>query len=156
MTATYKTSAKNVRVSVRKMKPVIDLVRYRTVEDACTILKHSNRRAGRQLSKILTSSRQSIKHNYRVVEPLSIAEIFATKGRTTRRAFRQSRLRKNLSSHKPWPRRAGVCHVYVKLTPTLFVKKGQPKLKQRRQLNLHYQRRQLLANIIKGLINSKN
>ena len=131
---------------------MIDLVRYRTVDDACVILEYTNRRAGRQLIKLLRSAKSSIRNNYQVAEPLTIAEIFATKGRTTRRAYRQSRVRKNRSNYMRWPRKAGVCHIQVKLTPTIFVKTAPTRGKRRNQMNLHYQRRQRLGGIIASLV----
>ena len=86
----------------------------------------------------------------------TIAEIFATKGQTTRRAFRQSRVRKNRSNHQRWPRRGASCHVFIKLTPDFVVEKPQPKFKPHRRLNLHFQRKQRLLSIINSLIDSKN
>ena len=154
---TYKASARNVKASVKRIKPVIDLVRYRTIDDACVILQHSNRRAGQHLIKLLTGAKASIRHNYQVRDPLTIAEIFATKGRTTRRAYRQSRVRKNNSSRMRWPRKAGVCHVYVSLTPTIFVKSDRTRLGYRRRgINLQFRKRQLLGRIVAGLVESKN
>ena len=67
---TYKASARNLKASVKKMRPIIDIIRYRTIDDACAILEHSNRRAGRRLMKVLAGVDDSIRSTYQVRQTL--------------------------------------------------------------------------------------
>ena len=54
--ATFKASARHVRVSPRKARQVVDLIRGRSVEEATGILELCNRAAGRVLGKVVRSA----------------------------------------------------------------------------------------------------
>ena len=73
--------AKNVRVTPRKVRLVIDLVRGLPVKQALGILDNLNRAASEPVSKVIKSAAANATNNFGMDEDaLYIAEIYATDG----------------------------------------------------------------------------
>ena len=88
--------AKGVRISPRKVRLVVDMVRGKKVDEALTILKFSPTPAARAVAKVVKSATANAENNFQM-EPsdLSITEIFAHEGRTFKRYRPQGRGRVN-------------------------------------------------------------
>lgn len=73
--------SKNVRVTPRKVRLVIDLVRGKDVKEALAILRNVNRAASLPVSKTIKSAAANATNNFGMDEErLYISEIFATDG----------------------------------------------------------------------------
>ena len=73
--------AKNVRVTPRKVRLVIDLVRGLNVKEALGILENVNRAASEPVMKVIKSAAANATNNFGMDEDaLYIAEIYATDG----------------------------------------------------------------------------
>ena len=73
--------AKNVRLTPRKARLVIDLVRGKDVKIALGILKNTNRAASEPVSKVIKSAAANAVNNFGMDEnALYIAEIYANDG----------------------------------------------------------------------------
>ena len=73
--------AKNVRVTPRKVRLVIDLVRGLNVKEALGILSNVNRAASEPVMKVIKSAAANATNNFGMDEDaLYIAEIYATDG----------------------------------------------------------------------------
>ncbi|WP_459130087.1 50S ribosomal protein L22 [Guggenheimella bovis] len=76
-----KAIAKYVRVSSRKMKPVCDLIRGKSVEDAQAILRFTPRKTARMLLRVLDSAVANAENNHELLaENLYVKEVFANQG----------------------------------------------------------------------------
>ncbi len=83
---------KDVRISARKAKLAVDMVRGRRVEDALTILKFVPTPAARAVAKAIKSAAANAENNFQMVPAeLKIAEIFANEGHTFKRFRPQAR-----------------------------------------------------------------
>ncbi|MDQ2973127.1 MAG: 50S ribosomal protein L22 [bacterium] len=79
-------TAKNVRMSPRKVGVVAALVRGRTVADALTILDHTPRRSSTVVYKVVASARANAEHNFNLKpDTLKIVEISVTPGTRIKR-----------------------------------------------------------------------
>ena len=73
--------AKYVRISPRKVKPVADLVRGKSVAEAQAILRFTPRRAAAQLLKVLNSAVANAQNNHDLLsENLYVKEIYGHQG----------------------------------------------------------------------------
>ena len=73
--------AKNVRVTPRKARLVIDLVRGKSVKEALGILRNTNKAASEPVSKVIRSAAANAINNFGMdEESLYIAEIYASDG----------------------------------------------------------------------------
>lgn len=88
--------AKDIRVSPRKVKLVVDMVRGKKVDEALTILKFSPTLAARAVAKVIKSATANAENNFQM-EPseLKITDIFADEGHTLKRFRPQARGRVN-------------------------------------------------------------
>lgn len=78
--------AKYVRVSPRKARRAIDLVRGRGAEDALTVLKFSTLGAAKAVSKVVASASANAEKNLHVrPETLYVSEAFVNEGPTLKR-----------------------------------------------------------------------
>ena len=69
------------RISPRKVKIVIDLIRNKSVGDALAILKFTPKAAAELVEKLLKSAIANAENNHNMdVEKLYVAEIFANQG----------------------------------------------------------------------------
>jgi len=78
--------AKYVRMSPRKVKLVVDLVRGKGVNEALTILRYSTKAAARPVAKVIKSAAANAEENYGLSsDELYIAQIYADEGPTLKR-----------------------------------------------------------------------
>jgi large subunit ribosomal protein L22 len=97
-----KAIAKYVRISPRKMRRSVDLIRGQHVEDARRILTFSPYKANRTLIKVLNSAVANAEQRQAIPENLVVARVFVddgpTIGRWRPRAYgRATKIRKRTS-----------------------------------------------------------
>ena len=81
-----KAVARYVRVSPRKARLVVDLIRGKQVDDARAILKFSPRAAAEVVEKVLNSAIANAERNLHVkAEDLFVGETFVDEGPTLKR-----------------------------------------------------------------------
>lgn len=81
-----KASARYVRISPRKARLVIDLIRGKEVGEAISILRHTPKAASPILEKIVNSAIANAEHNFSMnPENLVISEAFVNAGPTMKR-----------------------------------------------------------------------
>jgi large subunit ribosomal protein L22 len=81
-----KAQAKMVRISSRKVKLVIDLVRGKNVGEALAILRLTPRAASPVVEKLIRSAVANAEHNYNMdLEKLYVKEIYVGEGPTLKR-----------------------------------------------------------------------
>ena len=74
------------RISSRKVKAIIDLIRNKNVGEAMAILKLSPKAAAEIVEKLLKSAIANAENNFGMdVEKLYVSEIFANQGPTLKR-----------------------------------------------------------------------
>lgn len=79
-------TAKHVRISSRKVKIVIDLIRGKSVEEAEAILTYTPKAAAEPTLKVLRSAIANAENNLDMdKETLYVAEIYANQGPTLKR-----------------------------------------------------------------------
>lgn len=97
---------KHARISSRKVKIVIDLIKGKPVTEALAILKYTNKAACPILSKIVKSAVANATNNHNMNESkLYIADMVANQGPTMKRIMpraqgRANRIRKRTSHIK--------------------------------------------------------
>lgn len=85
-------TAKYIRISSRKVKIVIDLIRGKSVEEAEAILMYTPKAASEPTLKLLRSAIANAENNLDMDrETLYVAEVFANQGPTLRRYRPRSR-----------------------------------------------------------------
>jgi len=81
-----KAIARYVRISPRKVRPVVDLVRGKKVQEALAILRFTPRRASTVISKVVKSAAANAEHNFQLDrDELIITGICVDQGPTFRR-----------------------------------------------------------------------
>ncbi len=91
-------TVKNVRISSRKVKIVIDLIRGKTVDDALAILEFTPKSASPVVTKLLNSAIANAENNLSMNrDELYIAEIYANQGPTFKRYWPRSHGRADMS-----------------------------------------------------------
>jgi len=81
-----KAHARSVRISARKVKLVIDLIRGKQVGEAIAILRHTPKSASPVVEKLLNSAIANAEHNYSMdVNSLYVSEVFVNQGPTMKR-----------------------------------------------------------------------
>lgn len=81
-----KAQAKMVRISSRKVKLVIDLIRGKNVGEAIAILRLTPKAAAPVVEKLVKSAVANADHNYNMdVENLYVKEIYVGEGPTLKR-----------------------------------------------------------------------
>jgi len=73
------------RISARKARLIIDLIRGRDVQEALNILKFTPNRAAGMISKVLTSAVANANEAEADVEDLVVAEAFVNEGPSMKR-----------------------------------------------------------------------
>ena len=77
---------KYARISARKVKIVIDLIRGKNVDEALATLKYTPKAASEIVEKLLKSAIANAENNhYMAHEKLYVAEVFANQGPTLKR-----------------------------------------------------------------------
>jgi len=78
--------SRQVKVSPSKVRPVLDLVRGKKVEEALAILKFMPMPSAQLVAKTIKSASANAENNYQVaLDSLRITKIFADKGQTLKR-----------------------------------------------------------------------
>lgn len=78
--------ARYVRVSPRKARLVVDLIRGKSAGEAATILRFTNKGAAEAVGKTLASAVANAEHNLKVnPETLFVSEAFVNEGPTLKR-----------------------------------------------------------------------
>lgn len=81
-----KAIAKGVRISPRKARLVIDLVRGKSVTEADEILNNMNKEAARLIRKVLTSATANATNNLELdASKLYVKEAYINEGQTMKR-----------------------------------------------------------------------
>jgi len=81
-----RAQAKMVRISSRKVKLVIDLIRGKNIGEAFAILRLTPKAASPIVEKILKSAVANAEHNYNMdVEKLYVKEVYVGEGPTLKR-----------------------------------------------------------------------
>lgn len=81
-----KAHARSVRISARKAKLVVDLIRGKQVGEAIAILRHTPKSASPVVEKLLNSAIANAEHNYSMdVNSLFVSEVFVNQGPTMKR-----------------------------------------------------------------------
>lgn len=81
-----KAVAKNVRMSPRKVRRVLDLIRGKGTVEALTILRFTNLRAAQVVSKLVASAMANAEHNHQVdPRTLVVTATWADGGPTLKR-----------------------------------------------------------------------
>jgi large subunit ribosomal protein L22 len=77
---------KYIRISPRKVKIVLDLIRNKRVNDAMAILKHTSKSASEPLQKLLKSAMANAENNHEMdLSACYISEVFCGPGVTLKR-----------------------------------------------------------------------
>ena len=78
--------AKGVRLTPRKARLVIDIIRGKNVSEAASILDNMNRDASRAIKKVLTSAVANATNNLNLKEEnLYVSEAYVNEGQTLKR-----------------------------------------------------------------------
>ncbi|MEA1959149.1 MAG: 50S ribosomal protein L22 [Chloroflexota bacterium] len=81
-----KAAAKYIRTSPRKLRPIVDLVRGKKVEEALTILRFVTSPSAKVVTKVVQSAASNAENNFEMTpSELKITQIFVDEGRTMRR-----------------------------------------------------------------------
>ncbi|MFW5980752.1 MAG: 50S ribosomal protein L22 [Halanaerobiaceae bacterium] len=81
-----KACAKYLRISPRKVRQVIDLIRGKDVDKAIGILRNTPKKASGMLEKVLNSAVANAENNHDMFyEDLYISEVYADEGPTMKR-----------------------------------------------------------------------
>ena len=84
-------TVKNVRISSRKVKIVIDLIRGKKAEDALAILEFTPKAASPVVKKLLESAIANAENNLNLNrDELYVAEVYANQGPTYKRYWARS------------------------------------------------------------------
>lgn len=98
-----KALAKNIRVSPRKARLVVDLIRGKKVKDALAILKYTPNGPAEPVSKVLNSAIANAEHNLEMSsDDLYVTKVFVDQGPTLKRIMpramgRADKIRKRTS-----------------------------------------------------------
>lgn len=85
-TIAAQATARTVRMSARKVRLVLDLIRNKTIGEAIAILKNSPQEAARVSLKVLNSAIANAENNYDLdVTRLYVSEAYANEGPTLKR-----------------------------------------------------------------------
>ena len=81
-----KAKVQYVRISPRKVKIVLDLIRNKPVGEAAAILKHTPKAASEYIYKLVMSASANAEHNFSMDKNnLYVAECYVTPGPTLKR-----------------------------------------------------------------------
>lgn len=95
-----KAVARHIRVSPRKARQIIDLIRGKDIKDAFVILKFMPNKSAGLIEKVLKSAVANAEHNYDMdTESLIVGKAFVDQGTTLKR-FRPRAMGRADSIHK--------------------------------------------------------
>ena len=98
-----RATLKSARISARKVKIVIDLIRGKDVAEALAILKYTPKAASPVVEKLVKSAMANAENNHNMeADKLYVAEVYANQGTTMKRIRaatqgRANRIRKRTS-----------------------------------------------------------
>lgn len=92
----WKATHRFARISPRKVRLIVDMVRGRGVQDALNVLKFTPHRAAGMISKVLTSAIASANEQEANVDLLYVHEARVDEGPTTKRIRPKDRGRAHL------------------------------------------------------------
>jgi len=83
-----KAIAKHIRVSPRKARQVVDLIRGKNLAEALTILRFTPRVIADTIAKVVNSAAANAEHNYNMDKnALYVAEVFVDVGPVSKRVM---------------------------------------------------------------------
>ncbi len=77
--------SKDTGVSPRKVRPLVDMIRGKKVDDALTLLKFASTPTARVVAKVVKSAAANAENNFQMSPDLKIVHIFADEARTLKR-----------------------------------------------------------------------
>jgi len=81
-----KATAKYVRISPRKVRVVVDLIRGKKVQEALAILKYTPKRASEAVTKVIKSAAANAEHNLQAnKDELFVTAAYVDQGPTLKR-----------------------------------------------------------------------
>jgi len=81
-----KAVAKDTHVSPRKVRPLVDMVRGKSVDEAMTLLQFTPSPIARVVSKVVKSATANAENNFQMIpSDLRIVNIFVDEARTLKR-----------------------------------------------------------------------
>lgn len=87
-----KAILRNVRISPTKVRPVIDVVRGKPVEQALAILRYMPQKAAREVARLIKSAAANAENNYDMTpEDLVVKTIYADEGPRLKRFMPRAR-----------------------------------------------------------------
>ena len=86
-----KAVAKNIRVSPRKLRPLVNMVRGRSVAEALTMLRFAPTPKAKVIAKVVKSAAANAENNYQMSPDLKIARIFVDEAPTMKRQYPRAR-----------------------------------------------------------------
>ena len=99
-----KAIARHVRISPRKVRPIVSMIAGKSVDDALATLQFTPNRAARAVAKVLKSAAANAEHNLELAhDTLHVSRAYVDSGPSTRRLQARARGRadviKKRSSH---------------------------------------------------------
>jgi len=81
-----RATARYIRISPRKVRQVVDLIRGKSVSEALSVLQFTPKRAAKPVSKVINSAAANAEHNYEMDrDSLYISEAYVDQGPTLKR-----------------------------------------------------------------------
>lgn len=80
-----KAVAKNIRVSPRKLRPLVNMVRGRSVEEALIMLQFAPTPKARVIAKVVKSAAANAENNFQMSSYLKVTQIFVNEAPTMKR-----------------------------------------------------------------------
>ena len=81
-----KATARYIRISPRKLRPIVDVVRGKKVDDALAVLRFMPSPSARTVAKVVRSAAANAENTYEMApDELVITEIFVDGSRTLKR-----------------------------------------------------------------------
>lgn len=81
-----KAVAKHIRISPRKARQVIDLIRGKGIKEAFTVLKFMPNKSAFLIEKVLKSAVANAEHNYDMnIDALEVSKAYVDQGATLKR-----------------------------------------------------------------------
>lgn len=77
--------AKDTGISPRKVRPLVDMVRGKTVDEALTILRFTSSPTARVVAKVVRSAAANAENNFQTSTDLKIVSIVVDEARTLKR-----------------------------------------------------------------------
>ncbi len=96
-----KAIAKFIRISPRKVRHVVDLIRGKDVNEALAILRFTPKRASKPVAKVVQSAASNAEHNYDMdQENLYVAKAYVDEGPTLKRMKARGMGRADILRHR--------------------------------------------------------